>query len=85
VRCDTHAFAGYVIPPTYDSMIAKLIVRDKTRERAIEKMRRSLDEFIVEGVRTTIPFHKQLLRDSRFRAGDFDTKFLERFELQPAA
>jgi acetyl-CoA carboxylase biotin carboxylase subunit len=83
VRCDTHAFAGYVIPPTYDSMIAKLIVRDKTRERAIEKMRRSLDEFIVEGVRTTIPFHKQLLRDPRFRAGDFDTKFLERFELQP--
>ncbi len=85
VRCDTHAFAGYRIPPTYDSMIAKLIVRDKTRERAIEKMRRSLDEFIVEGVRTTIPFHQQLLRDERFRAGDFDTKFLERFTLEPPA
>ena len=73
VRCDTHAFAGYRIPPTYDSMIAKLIVRDKTRARAIEKMRRALDEFIVEGVKTTIPFHQQLLRDERFRAGDFDT------------
>ncbi|HYE95543.1 MAG TPA: acetyl-CoA carboxylase biotin carboxylase subunit [Rubricoccaceae bacterium] len=82
VRCDTHAFAGYRIPPNYDSMIAKLIVWAHTRERAIEKMRRSLDEFIVEGVRTTIPFHKQLMVDPRFRAGDFDTKFLERFELK---
>jgi len=81
VRCDTHAFAGYRIPPTYDSMIAKLIVREKTRARVIEKMTRALDEFIVEGVKTTIPFHRQLLRDERFRAGDFDTKFLERFEL----
>jgi acetyl-CoA carboxylase biotin carboxylase subunit len=85
VRCDTHVFAGYTVPPTYDSMIAKLIVRDATRARAIEKMRRALDEFVVEGVRTTIPFHKQLLVDERFRAGDFDTKFLERFELQPEA
>jgi acetyl-CoA carboxylase biotin carboxylase subunit len=85
VRCDTHVFAGYTVPPTYDSMIAKLIVRDATRARAIEKMRRALDEFVVEGVRTTIPFHKQLLVDERFRAGDFDTKFLERFELVPEA
>ncbi len=83
VRCDTHAFAGYRIPPNYDSMIAKLIVRAATRERAIERMRRALDEFIVEGVKTTIPFHQQLLQDPRFRAGDFDTKFLERFELKP--
>ena len=83
VRCDTHVFAGYTVPPTYDSMIAKLIVRDQTRERAIEKMRRALDEFVVEGIKTTVPFHKQLLMDDRFRAGDFDTKFLERFELQP--
>ena len=85
VRCDTHVFAGYTVPPTYDSMIAKLIVRDATRARAIEKMRRALDEFVVEGIRTTIPFHKQLLMDDRFRAGDFDTKFLERFELTPEA
>ena len=83
VRCDTHVFAGYTVPPTYDSMIAKLIVRDATRARAIEKMRRALDEFVVEGIQTTIPFHKQLLLDGRFRAGDFDTKFLERFELTP--
>jgi acetyl-CoA carboxylase biotin carboxylase subunit len=85
VRCDTHVFAGYTVPPTYDSMIAKLIVRDQTRARAIEKMRRALDEFVVEGIKTTIPFHKQLLTDERFRAGDFDTKFLERFELKPEA
>ena len=85
VRCDTHVFAGYHIPPHYDSMIAKLIVRDHTRERAIAKMLRALDEFIIEGVKTTVPFHQQLLRDERFRAGDFDTKFLERFELKPVA
>jgi acetyl-CoA carboxylase, biotin carboxylase subunit len=85
VRCDTHAFAGYRIPPNYDSMIAKLIVRAHTRERAIRKMLRALDEFVIEGVKTTVPFHQQLLRDDRFRAGDFDTKFLERFELKPPA
>ena len=85
VRCDTHVFAGYSVPPTYDSMIAKLIVKDTTRERAIEKMRRALDEFIIEGVKTTVPFHQQLLVDERFRAGDFDTKFLESFELTPPA
>lgn len=81
VRCDTHVYAGYRIPPYYDSMIAKLIVRDHNRERAINRMLRSLDEFVIEGVKTTIPFHQQLLKDERFRAGDFDTKFLERFEL----
>ena len=85
VRCDTHVFAGYTVPPTYDSMIAKLIVRETDRPRAIAKMLRALDEFIIEGLRTTVPFHKQLLRDPRFVAGDFDTKFLERFELTPTA
>ncbi len=83
VRCDTHVFSGYTVPPTYDSMIAKLIVRDDTRERAIAKMLRALDEFIIEGVKTTVPFHQQLLKDPRFVAGDFDTKFLERFDLTP--
>ena len=85
VRCDTHVFAGYTVPPTYDSLIAKLIVRDTDRPRAIEKMRRALDEFIIEGLHTTVPFHQQLLQDDRFRAGDFDTKFLERFTLTPPA
>ncbi|MEM0961545.1 MAG: acetyl-CoA carboxylase biotin carboxylase subunit [Bacteroidota bacterium] len=83
VRCDTHVYAGYTVPPTYDSMIAKLIVRESNRQRAIAKMLRALDEFIIEGVKTTVPFHQQLLQDDRFRAGDFDTKFLESFELQP--
>ena len=83
VRCDTHVYAGYTVPPTYDSMIAKLIVHDTTRERAIAKMQRALGEFIIEGVQTTVPFHQQLLADPRFAAGDFDTHFLERFELTP--
>ncbi|MGB3541305.1 acetyl-CoA carboxylase biotin carboxylase subunit [Rubrivirga sp.] len=82
VRCDTHVFSGYSVPPTYDSMIAKLIVREDDRPRAIAKMLRALDEFIIEGVKTTVPFHQQLLKDPRFIAGDFDTKFLESFELK---
>jgi acetyl-CoA carboxylase biotin carboxylase subunit len=81
VRVDTHAYAGYVIPPYYDSMIAKLIVRGKTRQEAIAKMERALEEFIIEGVHTTIPFHRRLMRDARFRAGEFTTKFLETFDL----
>ncbi len=85
VRCDTHVYAGYTVPPTYDSMIAKLIVREDDRERAIAKMLRALDEFIIEGIKTTVPFHQQLLRDPRFVAGDFDTRFLDRFELAPPA
>ena len=85
IRVDTHAYAGYVIPPHYDSMVAKLIARARTRELAIKKMRRALDEFIIEGVHTTIPFHRQLLAQERFRSGDFDTSFLESFELQPDA
>ena len=84
VRVDTHAYAGYVIPPHYDSMIAKLIVHARTRELSINKMLRALDEFILEGVKTTIPFHQQLLQHPDFRSGNFDTHFLETFELKPA-
>lgn len=83
VRVDTHVYSDYVIPPHYDSMIAKLIVRARSRELAIAKMLRALREFVIEGVETTIPFHIQLLQDDRFRAGDFDTRFLESFTLQP--
>jgi len=85
VRVDTHAYAGYVIPPHYDSMIAKLIVRGRTRELAIRKMRRALNEFVIEGVHTTIPFHQQLMDDPNFQAGTFDTRFLESFTLQEPA
>ena len=84
VRVDTAAYAGYMIPPTYDSMIAKLITYGKTREHAIRKMRRALDEFIIEGVDTTVPFHRQLMDDQRFRDGTFDTRFLDDFEMEPA-
>jgi acetyl-CoA carboxylase biotin carboxylase subunit len=83
VRVDTHAYTGYDIPPNYDSLIAKLIVRARTRELALNKMLRALDEFVIEGISTTIPFHRQLMLDPRFRAGDFDTRFLETFELKP--
>lgn len=82
VRVDTHAYASYVIPPTYDSMIGKLIVRAKTREQAINKMKRALDEFVIEGVQTTIPFHRQLMDNPQFRAGDFDTRFLDDFTME---
>ena len=83
VRVDTHVYAGYLIPPYYDSMIAKLIVRARTRDLAIRKMLRALDEFVIEGVKTTIPFHQQLLRNKKFQAGDIDTGFLDTFELTP--
>jgi acetyl-CoA carboxylase biotin carboxylase subunit len=79
VRVDTHAYAGYVVPPYYDSMIAKLIVHGRTREEAIGKMLRALDEFVIEGVPTTIPFHRKVLADPEFVAGRFDTGFVERF------
>ncbi|GIV30940.1 MAG: acetyl-CoA carboxylase biotin carboxylase subunit [Saprospiraceae bacterium] len=81
VRVDTHVYAGYVIPPYYDSMIAKLICRAPTREECITKMERALEEFIVEGVKTTIPFHKKLMRDPNFRAGNFHTGFLNNFRM----
>lgn len=77
VRLDTHVYAGYQIPPYYDSMISKLIVVAQTREEAILKMQRALDEYVIEGVKTTIPFHQRLMRNERFRSGDFTTKFLE--------
>ncbi len=76
VRVDTHVYSGYNIPPFYDSMIAKLIVRAQTREECITKMERALDEFIIEGVKTTVPFHQKLMRNENFRKGDFHTGFL---------
>ncbi|MEY5043019.1 MAG: hypothetical protein RJA19_246 [Bacteroidota bacterium] len=77
VRIDTHVYAGYKIPPYYDSMISKLIVVAQTREEAILKMQRALDEYVIEGVKTTIPFHQRLMRHPRFLSGNFTTKFLE--------
>lgn len=80
VRVDTHAFAGYTVPPNYDSLIAKVICKARSREEAITKMERALDEFIIEGIKTTIPFHKKLMRDEKFRSGDFNTGFLNNFD-----
>jgi acetyl-CoA carboxylase biotin carboxylase subunit len=80
VRIDTHVYAGYTIPPNYDSMISKLIVVAQTREEAILKMRRALDEYIIQGVKTTIPFHQKLMQDPKFIEGDFTTKFMETFQ-----
>ena len=82
VRIDTHAYAGYTIPPNYDSMIGKLIVSAQTREEALAKMERALSEYIIEGIHTTIPFHLQLLQNEKFRAGEFTTKFMDDFELK---
>ncbi len=81
VRVDTHAYSGYVIPANYDSMIAKLICVAQTREEAISTMERALSEFVIEGVKTTIPLHLRLMRDPNFRAGNFTTKFMETFDL----
>lgn len=83
VRLDTHVYAGYTIPPNYDSMIAKLIVTAQTREEAISKMRRALDEFVIEGIKTTIPFHRQLMDHPDYVAGNYTTKFMEDFVMQP--
>ncbi|MBP6458477.1 MAG: acetyl-CoA carboxylase biotin carboxylase subunit [Crocinitomicaceae bacterium] len=80
VRIDTHAYSGYTIPPNYDSMISKLIVVAQTREEAILKMRRALDEYIIEGIKTTIPFHQKLMVNEDFCKGNFTTKFMESFE-----
>lgn len=80
VRIDTHAYAGYTIPSNYDSMIGKLIVVAQSREEAILKMKRALDEYIIEGIKTTIPFHQKLMEDPQFNAGNFTTKFMETFE-----
>ena len=82
VRIDTHVYAGYTIPPNYDSMIGKLIVSAQTREEALAKMERALSEYVIEGVHTTIPFHLQLLQHEKFRAGEYTTKFMDDFELK---
>jgi len=81
VRLDTHVYAGYTIPPNYDSMIAKLITTAQTREEAISKMRRALDEFVIEGIKTTIPFHRQLMDHPDFIEGNFTTAFMDSFEM----
>jgi acetyl-CoA carboxylase, biotin carboxylase subunit len=81
IRVDTHAYANYYIPPYYDSMLAKLIVTADTREDAIKRMYRALDEFIIEGVYTTIPFHKKVMRHEKFIEGDYDTSFIEKYGL----
>ena len=81
VRVDTAAYPDYTVPPYYDSMIAKLIVHARTRELAIARMERALDMMVVEGIKTTIPLHKKIMADERFRKGDFSTKFMEEFQL----
>ncbi|RFS17472.1 acetyl-CoA carboxylase biotin carboxylase subunit [Emticicia sp. C21] len=80
VRVDSHVYAGYTIPPNYDSMIAKLIVTGQSREEVITRMKRALQEFVIEGVKTTIPFHIKLMEDEQFKSGHFTTKFLESFD-----
>ena len=82
VRVDSHVYAGYIIPPYYDSMIAKLIAVAQTREEAIDTMHRALSEYVIEGIKTTIPFHLQLMQNEEFRKGNFTTKFLESFKMK---
>ena len=82
IRIDSHVYAGYVIPPYYDSMIAKIIAIARTRKEAIDTMSRALSEYVIEGVKTTIPFHQQLMRNESFINGNFTTKFLETFKMQ---
>ncbi|PKB16963.1 acetyl-CoA carboxylase biotin carboxylase subunit [Flavobacterium sp. 5] len=83
VRLDTHVYSGYTIPPNYDSMIAKLITTAQTREEAISKMRRALDEFVIEGIKTTIPFHRQLMDNPKYIEGDYTTAFMDNFKMNP--
>ncbi len=82
IRLDSHIYAGYTIPPYYDSMIAKLITVAQSREEAINKMKRALDEFVIEGIKTTIPFHRALMDHPDFVAGNYTTKFMESFTLK---
>jgi acetyl-CoA carboxylase, biotin carboxylase subunit len=82
IRVDSHIYAGYTIPPNYDSMIAKLITVARTREEAIVKMHRALSEYVIEGIKTTIPFHLQLMDNEDFKAGNYTTKFLENFKMK---
>jgi acetyl-CoA carboxylase biotin carboxylase subunit len=81
VRVDTAVYPGYVVPPYYDSMIAKLIVHARTRDLAIARMQRALDVMVVEGIKTTIPLHRAIMVDERFRSGNFSTRFMEDFRL----
>jgi acetyl-CoA carboxylase biotin carboxylase subunit len=85
VRLDTHVYSGYTIPPNYDSMIAKLITTAQTRQEAINKMKRALDEFVIEGIKTTIPFHRQLMDEPDYVAGNYTTKFMESFKMNDSA
>jgi acetyl-CoA carboxylase biotin carboxylase subunit len=80
VRIDSHVYTGYTIPPNYDSMIAKLIVSGQSREEVITRMKRALQEFVIEGIKTTIPFHIKLMDDPKFKSGQFTTAFLETFD-----
>jgi acetyl-CoA carboxylase biotin carboxylase subunit len=82
IRVDSHVYAGYAIPPYYDSMIAKIIAVARTRSEAIDTMHRALTEYVIEGIKTTIPFHLQLMKDENFRSGNFNTKFLEGFKMK---
>jgi acetyl-CoA carboxylase biotin carboxylase subunit len=82
VRLDTHVYAGYTIPPNYDSMIAKLITTAQTRGEAINKMKRALDEFYIEGIKTTIPFHRQLMEEPEYVAGNYTTAFMDTFKMK---
>ena len=82
VRLDTHVYAGYTIPPNYDSMIAKLITTAQTRKEAVHKMKRALDEFVIEGIKTTIPFHRKLMDHPAYISGDYTTKFMEDFIME---
>jgi acetyl-CoA carboxylase, biotin carboxylase subunit len=81
IRVDSHIYAGYTIPPNYDSMIAKLITVARTREEAIVKMHRALSEFVIEGIKTTIPFHIKLMENEDFKNGNYTTKFMESFKM----
>ena len=81
IRIDTHVYANYMIPPFYDSMIAKLITVAQTRDEAILKMSRALDEFVIEGIKTTIPFHQKLMKDKNFQKGKYTTKFMDEFKI----
>jgi len=82
IRIDTHVYSGYTIPPNYDSMIAKLVTTAQTREEAIDKMRRALDEFVIEGIKTTIPFHRKLMDTKAYVEGNYTTKFMEDFSME---
>ncbi|MDP4129098.1 MAG: acetyl-CoA carboxylase biotin carboxylase subunit [Bacteroidota bacterium] len=82
IRVDSHVYAGYTIPPYYDSLIAKIIAVARTRNEAIDTMHRALSEYVIEGIKTTIPFHLQLMKEEHFRSGNFNTKFLDGFEMK---